>query len=73
MFYLDVSRLSAGSEFMMFIISFLGPGNVHFDYGQDVYFIKLTREHLTQGGMAKDAERRLVMVGLLQLSLKVRS
>lgn len=57
----------------MFIISVLGPGNVHFDYGQDVYFIKLTREHPTQGGMAKDAERRLVMVGLLALSLKVQS
>ncbi|XP_078346621.1 katanin-interacting protein-like isoform X3 [Oculina patagonica] len=35
-----------------------GPGTVHFDYGQDVYFIKQTREYPAQGGMPKDAERR---------------
>ena len=46
----------------MSIISALGPGNVHFDYGQDVYFIKPRREYPTQGGVAKDAERRLVII-----------
>lgn len=50
------------SEIMMSIISSLGPGNVHFDYGQDVYFIKPTREYPTQGGVATDAERRLVII-----------
>lgn len=50
------------SEIVMSIISALGPGNVHFDYGQDVYFIKPRREYPTQGGVAKDAERRLVII-----------
>lgn len=50
---------------MMSIISVLGPGTVHFDYGQDVYFIKPTREYPTQGGMAKDAERRLVNLSII--------
>ena len=42
------------------MICISGPGNVHFDYGQDIYFIKREKEHTAQGGKAKDAERRLV-------------
>lgn len=46
------------------IICISGPGNVHFDYGQDIYFIKREKEHPAQGGKAKDAERRLVIFGV---------
>ena len=42
----------------MFINFVLGPGNVHFDYGQDVYFIKPSSESPSQSGMVGDAERR---------------
>ncbi|KAM7448574.1 hypothetical protein ABFA07_003481 [Porites harrisoni] len=35
-----------------------GPGNVHFDYGQDIYFIKPEKEFPAQGDKAKGAERR---------------
>lgn len=47
---------------MLLYINFvLGPGNVHFDYGQDVYFMKPSKEYPSQSGMAKDVERRLVI------------
>lgn len=47
---------------MMFINFVLGPGNVHSDYGEDVYFIKPSREYPSQSGMARVAERRLVIL-----------
>ena len=46
---------------MMYVHFILGPGNVHFDYGQDVFFIKFSREYPLQSGMARDAERRLAI------------
>ena len=42
-------------------LSILGPGNVHFDYGQDIYFIKPEKEFPVQGDKAKSAERRFVI------------
>ena len=49
------------SKLMMFINFILGPGNVHFDYGQDVCFVKPSREYPSESSMARDAERRLVI------------
>jgi len=54
--------LSVCSKLIMYINFILGPGNVHFDYGQDVYFIKPSREYPSQSGMTRDAERRLFIV-----------
>ena len=39
-------------------ICFSGPGNMHFDHGQDVFFIKTTREYAVHGTSTKDVERR---------------
>ena len=46
------------------VISILGPGNVHFDHGQDIYFIKPAKEYPTQGDKGKNAERRFVTISL---------
>lgn len=35
-----------------------GPGNMHFDHGQDVFFIKMTRGYAVHGTSTKDVERR---------------
>ena len=53
--------LSVCSRLRMFINFVLGPGNVHFDYGQDVYLIKPSSESPSQTDMFGDAERRLVI------------
>lgn len=37
-----------------------GPGNVHFDHGQDVYFIKSPKENPAAGDNKADTERRSV-------------
>lgn len=52
---------SVCSKLRMFTNYVLGPGNVHFDYGQDVYFIKPSSESPSQTGMVGDGERRLVV------------
>lgn len=49
------------SKFRMFINYVLGLGNVYFDYGQDVYFIKFLSESFLQIGMVGDGECRLVV------------
>ena len=59
--------LSVCSKLMMYINFILGPGNVHFDYGQDVYFIKPSREYPSHSGMTRDAERRLFITYLMEI------
>ena len=44
------------------VIFILGPGNVHFDHGQDIYFIKRTKNYPAAGDRVTDAERRLVSI-----------
>ena len=39
-------------------ICFSGPGNMHFDQGRDVFFIKTTRRYAAHGASTKDVERR---------------
>ena len=51
-------RSLAYPAYLFILICVVGPGNMHFDYGQDVYFIKPTKERPVQGATTKNTERR---------------
>ena len=39
----------------------LGPGNVHFDHGQEIYLIKSSKENSAPNVKTVDVERRFVV------------